>query len=353
MERNVTPLLWRMKDIKNMKKIFQKSQEQRRYSDLVGVDFSTTATKVVRLKKTKDEISLMGIDLLPPIDFDAASQRMELPRNMLTNYACLAYSGPSSIVRMINAPLTGEEMMITDSKLKELLNVKSDYRASANLIKKGNGRQDSNFLAAAIPEDDIRFLLSMFPSGPPAPASVEVAGLASIAAFLNAHQDEVENNAVCLIEAGETVSHFAFLNKGAVVLVGKFDVGGARLRERVIEELGVDDELAGTILTDRSINISTTMLDIMTPFLKQLSISKDFIERHQGCRVSKIYVSGGVSMLPHWPEVVNQVLHTEVVHWNPLDNIQCDPELLPSELAGQSTRFAAAIGAAIGGFEES
>jgi Tfp pilus assembly PilM family ATPase len=193
----------------------------------------------------------------------------------------------------------------------------------------------------------------MFPSGPPAPASVEVAGLASIAAFLNAHKEEALNHAVCLIEAGETVSHFAFLNKGAVVLVGKFDVGGAQLRNKVIEDLGVDDELAGTILTDRSINISTTMLDVMTPFLKQLSISKDFIERHQGCRVSKIYVSGGVSLLPHWPDVVNQILHTDVVHWNPFDNIQCDPELLPRELAEQSTRFSAAIGAAIGGFEQS
>jgi Tfp pilus assembly PilM family ATPase len=343
-----------MKELENnMKKTLEKIQEKRRCSDLVGVDFSTTATKVVRLKKVKDEISLMGIDLLPAVDFGAAAQQLELPRNILTNYACLTYSASSSVVRMINAPLTGDDVMIPHSRLSELLNVDSDYRVSADLIKKGKGRQDSNFLAAAIPQDDVRFLLRMFPAGPPSPASVEVSGLASITAFLHANESTCLNDAVCLIEAGETVSHFTFLNKGAVVLVGKFAVGGAQLRRKVIEDLGVDDELARTILADQSINISTTMLDIMTPFLKQLSISKDFIERHQGCRVSKIYVSGGVSLLPHWPDVVKQVLHADVIHWNPLENIQCDPEILPRELAEQSTRFAAAIGAALGGFEES
>ena len=217
------------------------------------------------------------------------------------------------------------------------------------MTKKGKGRQDSNFLAAAIPEDDVRFLLNMFPAGPPAPASVEVAGLAFISAFLNARGSECANDAVCLIEAGESVSHFAFLNRGTLVLVGKFDTGGRSLRSKVVADLGVDDELAGSIMNDHSINISTTMLDVMTPFLKQLSISKDFIERHQGCRVSKIYVSGGVSLLPHWPAVVEQILHTQVIHWSPFENIKDESDLLTADLAGQATRFAAAIGAAIGG----
>jgi len=194
----------------------------------------------------------------------------------------------------------------------------------------------------------------MFPSGPPALASVEVSGLSFVPAFLNARGDECQDEAVCLIEAGESVSHFVFLNKGVVALVGKFGFGGSTLRAKVVEDIGVDDELAGTILTDQSINISTTMNDVMTPFLKQLSISKDFIERHQGCRISKIYVSGGLSLLPHWPTAIEQMLHAKVLPWSPFENIQYDhPDIVPENLATQATRFAAAMGAAIGGFEES
>lgn len=339
-----------------MKKTGKKSdadRSQRKSVDLVGIDFSTTATKVVRLKKTKDEVSLVGIDLLPAVDFGSPAQRLELPRNMATNYGCLAYSGSASVARMVNAPLAGDETAIPDAKLRELLNVGDDYRVSAQLVKKGKGRQDSSFLAAAIPSDDVRFLLNMFPSGPPSPASVEVAGLSFVSAFLHTHGAECANEVVCLVEAGESACHFVFLNKGVVALVGRFASGGGMLRRKVAEDLGVDEDLAGSILTDRSINVSTTLLDVMSPFFKQLSLSKDFIERHQGCRVSKIYVSGGVSLLPHWVEVVGQELHAQIIPWDPLGNIHYEPELLPADLAGLSTRFSAAIGAALGGLGES
>jgi Tfp pilus assembly PilM family ATPase len=325
---------------------------QRKAVDLVGIDFSTTATKVVRLKKSRDEISLMGIDLLPAVDFGIAAQRVELPRNLASHYACLVYSGASSIVRMVNAQLPAETTTLPDKKLRELLNAKDDCRVSARLIKKGQRRQDSNFLAVAIPKADVEFLLNLFPVGSPAPASVEVAGLSFVSAFLHAQAAEAENDAVCLVEAGESSSHFVFLNKGVVVLVGRFDSGGAKMRGKVAKDLGVDDELANTIMADRSINISSVVLDVMTPFLKQLSISKDFIERHQSCHVSKIYVSGGMSLLPHWTEMLEQYLHTEIVHWNAFENISCDPELLPPELAQQTTRFTAVIGAVIGGIGE-
>lgn len=303
------------------------------------------------MKKSKGELALAGIDLLPAVDFRSAACRMELPRSTTANYACLAYSGKNAVVRMISASMQGEETMLPVAKLRELLNIGEEYRVSAQLLKQGKGRQDSSFLAAAMPEDDVRFLLSMFPAGPPAPASVEVAGLSFVSAFLHARGAACSNEAVCLIEAGETVSHFAFLNKGVLALVGKFAFGGSALRQRVAADLGVDDELAGTILNDPSINLSSTLSELMMPFLKQISISKDFIERHQGCRVGKVFVSGGVSQLPEWSPVVGQMLNAEVSRWSPFENIQVDADTIPADLAGQLTRFSSAVGAAIGGFE--
>jgi Tfp pilus assembly PilM family ATPase len=309
---------------------------------------------VVRLKKNKSETVLMGVDLLPAVDFGAAARRMELPRNMLANYGCLTYTGSSAVVRMVNTPFAeAGQAELPDSKLRELLNIGEEYRVSATLAKRGQGRQDSSFLAAAIPEDDAAFLLSMFPAGPPAPASIEVSGLSFIQAFINARESECRDEAVCLIESGESLSHFIFINQGTVLLVGKFGFGGGILRSKVIQDLGVDDELAGTILTDPSINIAPTINDVMTPFLKQLSISKDFIERHQGCRISKIYVSGGMSLVPHLPTVLEQMLHADVLFWSPFENIKCDhSNVLPEDLAPQAARFSAAVGAAIGGLEE-
>ena len=327
------------------------TRPQRRLSDLVGIDFSTTGTKLVRLKRNKSGLTLAGIDLLPPVDFGSAAEKINLPRDMSANYGCLAYSGLTSVMRMVNTPLEATVDIPAEDRLRELLSVGDDFRVGAQLITRGKGAQDSSLLAAAIPQDDVKFLLNMFLDGPPAPVSIEVAGLSFITAFLHACGAQCENEAICLIEAGESVTNFAFLNKGKAVLVGKMGFGANSLRTKLASDLGVDEELATSILNDQSINISTSMTAILGPFLKQLSISKDFIERHMGCRVGRVFVSGGMSLLPNWSSEVGKILHVEVDHWNPLENIRQDPGVVSADLEKQLTRFSAAIGAAIGGFE--
>jgi Tfp pilus assembly PilM family ATPase len=334
------------------KAIIKKKLQNRRHNDLVGIDFATSATKIVRLKQSGDEVTLIGIDMLPAVDFNVASTRIELPRNLLSYYGCLCYSCPDAVIRMINTPLAEESSALPDSRIRELLNVTEDYRPSAALISRGKGRQDSSFLAAAIPSDDVGFVLNMFPAGPPAPASLEVSGLAVISAFLNAKGKECADEAVCLIEAGESTSHFTFINNNKIVLLGKMDFGSRQLRQKLAADLGVDDDLADSILSDRSINISSSLAVVLQPFAKQISISKDFIERHQGCRIAKTFVSGGLSLLPSWVAEMGRMLHTEVHSWNPLDGIQYDAETLSPDVEVQITRYAAAIGAALGGLED-
>lgn len=329
-----------------------RGRSKKRYAELVGVDFSTTATKVVRLKKGRNELSLVGMDLLPAVSFTEPAAKVEIPRNLVTNYGCVAYSALSSVVRMVNAPLPADEEKLPLEELRKMLNVEGDFRVSSKLVKRGSGRSESSFLAAAIPDSDVRFVLDSFPSGSPAPASVEIAGLSFIPAFLNARSVEAEKDSICLLETGESVSHFVFLNKGVIGLVGKLSFGVRSIREKLAEDLGVDDELAGSILHDRSINISSSLRSVMEPYLKQLTISMDFLARHQGSRVSRLYASGGLCLVPSWAEEVESMMNLKVVKWSPLENIHYDAGQIGAEMEAQATRFSAAIGAAIGGFEE-
>lgn len=334
-----------------VKKEIKKNRSQRQYSDLVGIDFATTGTKVVRLKRSGEDVSLVGVDILPAVEIGSTATRLELPRNMVSFYGCLSYSGSDAVMRMVNTPLPAEEETLPDVKLRELLSVGEDFRVSARLIRRGAGRQDSSLLAVAVPQSDVDFMLDMFASGAPAPASLEVSGLSFVSAFLHARGSECADEAVCLIEAGEVVSNFVFMNKGVVLLVGKMDFGGRLLRKKLATDLGVDDELASSILSDRSINISASLHSVLGPFIKQVSISKDFIERHQGCRVTKVYMSGGLSLLSSWTDEVGQMLRTDIVKWSPLENIKHEPDALPADTVKEATRFSAAIGAALGGFE--
>ena len=170
---------------------------------------------MVRLKQGKGGISLVGLDLLPPLDFSAEAERLQLPRNLSTNYCCLAYTGGPSVVRMINTHIDEREGVLPELKIRELLNVTEEFRVSAQLIKRGQGRQDSSFLAVAIPNKDAEYMMELFPSGPPAPASLEVSGLSFISAFLHARGEECADSTVCLFDTGETISHFVFLTNGS------------------------------------------------------------------------------------------------------------------------------------------
>jgi len=333
-------------------KAMRKGRVQRRLTDLVGIDFSTTGTKVVRMKRGKSGLVLTGLDLLPPVEVGNEGGRLELPRSLVSNYGCLVYTGSASVVRMVNTQLEGEDSSLPESRLRELLNVRDDFRVNAKLITKGKGGKDSSLLAAAIPSDDVRVFLDQFAEGAPSPVSIEVASLSFIPAFLNSCGSKCDEGAICLIDAGESVSNFAFLNNGAVVLVGKMGFGAGSLREKLASDLGVDEDLVLSILDDQSINISASVSSILEPFLRQVSISKDFIERHLGCRVSRVFVSGGMSLLPDWISEVGQKLHVEVVSWDPLENIQKSSGVVSSEMEAQVTRFSAVIGAVIGGFEE-
>lgn len=325
---------------------------RRRSNDVVGIDFSSTATKLVRLKRTGEQVSLVGLEVMPALDFDAEVDRFDLPRKLTSYYCNLCYSGVGAVIRILHTPLRAEETAPPTSKLRELLNVKSDFRVASYLLRHGKGRLDSNLLAVAIPQDDVNRMLGMFPSGPPAPASLEVSGLSVITAFLHARGEELGDETVCLIETGENTSTFAFLNRNEVFLVGKQNFGVRVLRDKISKDLEVDNELAMSILSDHSINISASLSAIQSPFIKQISISKDFVERHEGVQISKVYLSGGLSLLSSWSQEVEKRLNSTVVQWSPLENIQVGKDILSDENAVQITRFSAAVGAALGGLLE-
>jgi len=326
---------------------------QRKVLDLVGIDFSTTGTKVVRLKKIRGGgVSLVGMDILPPVDLTKTKCSLKLSKQLTTHYANVVYSGSEAMARVLNAPLPTGEMMLSDKKLRESLHVSEEYRVSATILKKGNPRQDSMFLVAAVPNSIITSVLSSFETGSPAIASVEVAGVSFISAFLHANGKKVKDKAVCIVEFGESTTYFAFLNKGMVLLVGKFGIGAAMMRDKISADLGLDEDLTKTIILDRSIDVSSPITNVMMPILKQLSISKDFVERYQRCEISKLYISGGTDLLSCWTEEVSQFLQVDVVPWNPLENIHCEKGVIPKAFSHKTSSFAVAIGAAIGGLEE-
>ena len=330
-----------------------KKTTRKNVSELTGIDFSTTGVKIVRLRKLKGNITLVGADLLPPVVLGSESSELLVPKNLVSNYAALSFTGEASVIRVIQmACEAGAKAEDIEPALRQHLNVDENHRAGCYVIQQGKGKQESSLLAVAIPKSDFSNLMYRFNSGAPAAYSLELSGLAAFSGFLQLHGTQYADQAVCLIESGARVTMLAFVVRGQPVLVARFALGAELLNKRIEADLGVDGEMARTILAGGSVDISGSVDAIMTPFLRQLSVSRDFVERQSKIRVSHAFISGGPAKAAYWTLPIREALGLPCEAWDPMAGVKMMSGAWPEKLENQQHRFAGAMGAALGGLSE-
>lgn len=317
-------------------------------TDVIGVDQGTSGTKLVRLKQSDDRISIVAADILPPARLATppeATPALVLPRQFQSRYAAIASSAPGTIVKLLTLPLHSDKP--TDVLVSELMGLgdSMDYRVGYEHVSES--RTDRKILSSAILDATACSLCRLFPSGTPAPYSIEIAGLASMTSFTLGPGAQHKNDNVAVIDFGEHTSFVAFFNKGNMCLIRRFDFGSGPILKRLQESLGIDADVALGILNDQSFDISQVMKQSMEGFLQQITISWDFVERRENSPISHLYACGGMASLKSWAVEVQQSTGQEPRTWNPFDAAVCEDGSLLSKWRGQEPRFAAAMGAAI------
>jgi Tfp pilus assembly PilM family ATPase len=157
---------------------------------------------------------------------------------------------------------------------------------------------------------------------------------------------------VGVIEQGARVTFVAFFHKGELALVRKFDSGYFHFLDRIQKNLGVDQATAENIVTDGSFDISQIIREVADPFIKQLVISKHFIERRENCQLAKLYLPGGKSVSRDWQKEVRAAVGLETAGWNPFEGMSLEADAVPAQYQDRLSCFAGAVGAALGTFEE-
>ena len=327
----------------------KKSGEQsRRLTKLLGLDFGCSGVKAVYLKKVKDRIVLSAADILPPINLDVG-EKVVLPKALSAYYTAICASTKEAYLRVFGHIL--QEGANLEDVVRDNLSLSQEYRASGQVLLEGRAKRESSILGVAIPQDTVGQYLDMFASGAPAPHSLELSGLAAFSAFVFTRGKQTSNQTVCLIETGRRFTYIAFLHQNCLQVVSRFDVGGESLERQVQIALGVDEEMAGTILSGGSVDVAAPVRAALSPFIKQLSIYREFVERQNKTTLSGVYLSGGEAGSSYWQAAVQEVLGLTPVVWNPFEKIEVSEGVYPDSLKGQESRFAAAVGAALSGME--
>ena len=315
-------------------------------SDLTGLDFGTGGVKAVRLKKGKEKLALDAVEMIP-FDF-SSEEKFYLPPQFCSNYVALSCSPERAVSRVVSTVLGPDVEQVEEGALRESLNVDDTFRVGSGLIVRGRGKQESSVMGVAMPEEDVQRTMSHFEAGAPAPYSIELSFLAALNSYFVLQPDQAAAASFCFLELGAGSSSFAFSSDGDVLLLGRSNVGGDHIRKRIQTALGLDEELAQTLLLDKSVDISAPVQDILGSFLRQLAISRDFMVRRTDASVSKVIVSGGMCSSPYLVEALSDLFGVTVELWNPFECLEMSAEL-PASIAAQKYRFAAAIGAAAGG----
>ncbi len=334
----------------------EQTEARRSINDVVGVDIGTTGTKVVRLRRVKQKPVILGIDLLPPVAMgeEAEPPRLTLPKHLRARCGALAATAGDSVIRLLHLPGFSNQAPNAETTIREHVGLEDGFRLSYEITSPATrSRPDAGVLAVALPETTARGLVGLMGHGAPTPFSVEVSSLAALSGFSHGPLARHQRETVGVVEAGAESACLGIFQNGHLVLVRKFDFGANRLTERVSRQMGVDAETALEIIQGNAIDISQMTREALAPFLRQLSISKEFVERRCREPIRHWYLSGGMALTNYWEDQIAHTVGGAIRVWNPFDGLEVDAKTSLEIAKGQEVRFAAAVGAAIGAMEES
>ncbi len=320
--------------------------------DIVGVDLDPSGVRCVRIRKNGGVMTVSAADMLPAVALDSgANNPLHLPKHLLARNVAICFPGEHAVVKLLNLPGQLDDAM--QANIKDHMGIEEgDYRIAYQIVSHGHARAETKLLTIAVSEAESKAACAFFPVGLPAPIALEISGLASITAFLHGPAMAHKEQAVGVIEQGARVTLAAFFNKGELVLIRKFDSGHFDLLDRIRKDLGVDQATAENIVADGSFDVSQIIKEAAEPFIKQLVISKHFIERRENCLIAKLYLPDGKGVSRDWQNEVKSAVSLNVEFWNPFEGMTIGPEAIPKQYADRLSCFTGAIGAALGVFEE-
>jgi len=312
------------------------------------------------MRKTSDALTVTAVDTIEaPVEVAESPEAedakpISFPTRVRGQYATVVVNTAPAIIRLLRLP--GKTDSDLETRVIEGLGIENpeEYRISYSVLAEETaGRNDTQLVAVAYPEPLVLNALALLPtSGTPAPRSIEVAGLATMNALMNGPAVARSKDTLGLIDFGDTSTLFAFIHRGMPVLIRKLDRGTKDLLDKVESSLGVNRETAVGIISDRSFDISAAAAEVLQPLVRQLVVSRDFIERRENCKVDAVYLAGGLAQSHDTQNEVNRAMGVSVESWNPFAEITTDDNAVPDALKGHEWRFTACAGACMATFED-
>lgn len=319
--------------------------KNRKITEVLGIDLGSTSTKLVRIRRSGSGYSLVDADVLPALEPEQEIP-LELDKKHQISYVAACVTGRESVVRFVDIPARYAGGRAADNRLRKQIGLAPDFRIGYAITRPPKASEtEVKVLAVGMPDVEIQRLKKWFPGMKPSLVSAEVSSLAALHSFEKTPEANPEEGIVCYIEAGAEVSTISFITEGTLLLTRKFEYGGNDLNRRIQELLNVDEEGALTVLYDDPAALEEAPEAPMASFLRQIAISRQFVERSENKSLAKVYVSGGLSYSAYWLGQIQAALEAEIGIWNPFTGNGMSA--YPRGIQGVESMFSPAVGCAL------
>ncbi|MCK4621993.1 MAG: type IV pilus assembly protein PilM [Desulfuromonadales bacterium] len=340
--------------------------------DIVGIDVGSSAIKLVRLRESRGNFHLVNIGIMPLapetivdsaiMDSTAivgAIQNLMAGMKVKAKRVATSVSGHSVIIRKIMLPV------MTDAELEASIQWEAEQYIPFDISEVnidfqiiGPDAKDPsqmNVILVAAKKDFVDDFVAVFIEAGLEPMLMDIDCFA-VENMFDYNYGFVEDEVVALIDLGASATSVNVLKGEASVFTRDIQAGGNLLSEELQKRLGFSREEAERAkLGDRDIanvdadSIDEVLTDAIENLVQEVQRSLDFFTATSSeDRVSKVYLTGGVSSSEQVREALETRLGIPAERVNPFRNLTINEKEFDSEyLNAIGPMFSVATGLAM------
>lgn len=340
--------------------------------DLIGIDVGSSSVKLVRLRESRGNYQLVNIGVLPLapetivdntiMDSNSiveAIKNLVISMKVKGKRVSTSVSGHSVIIRKIMLSIMTEEELEASIQWEaeqyipfDLSEVNIDFQIIGPDAKDPS---QMNVMLVAAKKEYVDDYVSVFVEAGLEPVVMDIDCFAVENAF-DVNYGFVEGEVVALVDLGASAINVNVLKGDVSLFTRDIQAGGNLIREELQKRLSLSSEEAEraklgarNVLDVDPEAIDDVLTDAIQNLVQEVQRSLDFFSATSGDdKISKIYLTGGVSKSRHVCEALETALGTPTEVLDPFRNISTsEKEFDPEYLEALGPMFSVATGLAM------
>lgn len=332
----------------------------------VGLDVGVDSCKLVELEKTENSFTILnwGVEPIENADVMGSVTKLFKRLDLDIKTARTAVFGKGTLIRFIEMP----RMPLAD--LRKSFDLEADkyfpfardqiYTDIHILDPKGKEKQISVLVAAAkreIINDRIQLLNNLGMTAD----FVGINALAIANVFSALPQDsqdsakkESSSGVIAVLDIGENVSNLVIIVDGLPRFTRDIFVGGQDLTKRISHALTISPQDAQKLKCqpgDRAQEVLNICDSVLLNLISETKLSFDYFTTERNIPISKLFLTGGSSMLEGIKDFFAKNLDVKVEGWNPFSSLKALEGVSMEEIHKNSGLLGIALGLALSQYD--